>query len=850
MRYALIALLPLSLATAGQALEFADPNLAAVVQEAGGGPEVNELQAGGRGIRELGGIEQLHDLSLLWLADNEVQDLHPLENLPQLTMLDLANNHVEDLSPLSGLSQLTYLNLEINAVTDLGPLSGLDQLQILALDYNTVQDLAPLLGLPALVELNLMGNPLSATALSQQIPALQARGVTVTYDLPADSLAVEGEPTPVWESVGPQGVPWDIGIRSIAVAPSDPQVIYALTQNGLWRSSDGGMHWGKTSLMDHEGVVVSSTGILVDAQDPMQLYWMDGQPESHDLLRSRDGGKHWDKLDLSALGVCTGNSYLLPLTPIAVDPVRANRIYGVHCSSLMLSIDGGETWDYQTVHLEARSPFLLVHPADPQVIYSGFFLGNRTFLGRSGDGGGNWSLPVEQETSIRAIAADPEDSDYLYALNQDSILHSADGGQTWEVVGAAPAPSLRGLLASPQDPAVLLAWTPPALQGEDQSFWESVDHGRHWKQLGAKGASQVVWNPNTPDQVLVVRSTGAAAGTLERLHVQTQQWERIRLQEQVRPAETVVFAPGGQLYVGSGQWEVDRYQPSLLVSGDGGSHWEEQLEAIARPAAGVTLGATFEMSLGPIGQLFIASGQPDLMLAHTKIWFLCSTDAGRNWAPVFLGQRDYLSMGYSDGSPAQSSIAQLAQPGNRYYLVDPQQGGGLYKSSAPDKNWTLVNPSIGAVVSNGAGRLYAAVDNFRVSSSDDGGVTWTRLSRLPASIFTLAIDPQYQDRIYALTGLGLLLSRDGGKIWHFLLERAGGRWGNAKLALAPQDTLSMYVATGRQLWGTQDGGKRWESIGRGLGDYAWFNDVAVDPANPSLVYAAPPRACTVGTGTH
>ncbi len=82
-----------------------------------------------------------------------------------------------------------------NQISDLTPLQGLTSLTKLYLPENCISDLFPLLGLSVLVYLDLDYNPLSATAIKDQIPQLRDNGVGVAFYTYSDenSAASEGE---------------------------------------------------------------------------------------------------------------------------------------------------------------------------------------------------------------------------------------------------------------------------------------------------------------------------------------------------------------------------------------------------------------------------------------------------------------------------------------------------------------------------------------------------------------------------------------------------------------------------------------------------------------------------------
>ena len=91
--------------------------------------DLTELEARGKEIADLTGLEHAVNLTLLSLDGNTgVSDVSPLAALTQLTRLELWRTAVSDVSPLAGLTQLTSLTLNNTAVSDVSPLAGLTQL--------------------------------------------------------------------------------------------------------------------------------------------------------------------------------------------------------------------------------------------------------------------------------------------------------------------------------------------------------------------------------------------------------------------------------------------------------------------------------------------------------------------------------------------------------------------------------------------------------------------------------------------------------------------------------------------------------------------------------------------------
>ena len=163
---------------------FTDPNLEAAVREAINKPEgdiyttdleqIFALNASGREITDLTGIEGCTNLTNLVLSYNKIIDLGPLAGLVNLVSLNLNENAISDLSPLSDLTNLVRLYLGNNDVSDdtLYSLTGLTNLTTLVLDYNNISDITPLSELTNLNCLVLNDNYIQDLSPLQDLTAL------------------------------------------------------------------------------------------------------------------------------------------------------------------------------------------------------------------------------------------------------------------------------------------------------------------------------------------------------------------------------------------------------------------------------------------------------------------------------------------------------------------------------------------------------------------------------------------------------------------------------------------------------------------------------------------------------
>ncbi len=112
-----------------------------------------------------------------------------------LLRLKASDAGIRDLTGLEFATNLRELSLSDNLITDISALAGLTNLTHLYLWNNLITDISALAGLTNLTKLHLENNPLSASSINDHIPALQARGVTVTFTITYDPITYD--PTPV-----------------------------------------------------------------------------------------------------------------------------------------------------------------------------------------------------------------------------------------------------------------------------------------------------------------------------------------------------------------------------------------------------------------------------------------------------------------------------------------------------------------------------------------------------------------------------------------------------------------------------------------------------------------------------
>ena len=217
-----LTLTVLSSDTYAQVVHFPDPNLrAAVAEKIGADParitedtlqDLKVLEARGREIENLEGIQHARNLTRLDLGNNLISDMTPLTGLTNLRRLNLYDNRITDINALSGLKQLRelvipgnaiteidllselaaleHLHLAGNLISDIFPLADLVNLEVLRLHRNAIVDISPLAGLTNLVHLSIDHNAI--TDISPLAGLTNLRHLIIQNNFIADHSPVDG----------------------------------------------------------------------------------------------------------------------------------------------------------------------------------------------------------------------------------------------------------------------------------------------------------------------------------------------------------------------------------------------------------------------------------------------------------------------------------------------------------------------------------------------------------------------------------------------------------------------------------------------------------------------------------
>ena len=540
-----------------------------------------------------------------------------------------------------------------------------------------------------------------------------------------------------WREIGPS----ETSFFSVAVSRSDPQRVFASSNEGLWRSIDGGVEW--SMVLPGESWPAPPA---IDPADALHVWVIsDGA-----AWRSLDGGSIWTQMfTAEAVGFDSGlpsRLHRARLEEVGIDVFRLRFAY---------SDDRGETWSTGDGGASGGVGVrrIVSDPADPNTLYTA----DEVF--RSTDRGVSWTQ-LPSDPRISDLAIDPLLPNTLYGVDGQGLFVSRDSGATWtealdvpmrSVAAAASeggtrvfAGSFRGLYVSDDGQTWIgsssglrgAPWRTLALDPGNSStlysvgsegFAASSNGGSSWSQdlMSPAAGGALAVDPSNPSRIL---ASGWSAGI-------------VRSRDAGATWETV-FAPGGYTFA----IVFDQSAPSIvyavdfypLKSTDGGESWRvinHGVESIGANKIAIDSGDSQLLYMSSF-----SSGEPTNSLFR-------SSDAGESWV------RD---AGLADAGAIQ---AILADPG-RAGVVWLGTSSGLLRGSSSDTAWsqTGFTDSVSAVAADGSanGALYVASGSGNVFRSLDEGVTWepmgTGLPRL--NVYSLLVDTA-GGVLYAAAGDGV-----------------------------------------------------------------------------------------------
>ncbi len=439
----------------------------------------------------------------------------------------------------------------------------------------------------------------------------------------------------------------------------------------IYKSTDQGNTWtpaGRGFPDDAYTSFVFDSKIPGTIYAPFVQFSWSGAPPLCGLMKTSDGGESWNTIQPPIPGV-----FIFSLAVDAISTVYIDYDSG----DAFKSADGGATWSHvKAISAVVDVPALLTDPAQPNVVYAAAG-GNGVF--KSGDRGDHWTklstFQFDTDFGPRTVgadylAADPRNSQVLYAGSACLLFRSVDAGMNWQNLYAGkPYCGESGVLApDPRDSNTLFLGQLSFVEG-DSSLRKTSDGGATWRQ---------VWF-STDSYIVALAVDPAAPKTI---------------------------------YAG-----ISRFAESsngLLKSTDGGENWSE-----------VSLGATVNVvTIDPVhpNTLYAATTTDNYSEPTGFAGLSKSTDGGASWSAINTGLETLLNTG--------APITALAfHPGNSDIIYAATSGNGVFRSMDGGAHWSAFNQGLSnfdvRALASAPGRhrvLYASTSGgiFAVPIPDEG----------------------------------------------------------------------------------------------------------------------------------
>lgn len=624
-------------------------------------------------------------------------------------------------------------------------------------------------------------------------------------------------------------------IGAIAVAPSDPNIIYIGTGepclrgdisygDGVYKSTDGGKTWSHIGLDDTQHI----SAIIVDPRDPNLLMVAAighafGANDQRGIFRSADGGATWQKVLYKDDKTGGGD--------VVFDPTNSSIVYaalyqvvreawgfesGGPGSGIYKSADEGLTWT--RLHGNGLPSGVLGKigisvGADGQRVYAQIE-SEKGGLYVSNDAGEHWSL-VNDDDRFRQrawyfthIYADPKDVNKVYVLDT-GVFRSIDGGRTWQEITGGDS---HMLWIDPTDTAHMIV-------GDDGGAAVSLDNGESWSTRNNQPTAQF-YHVATDDRFpYYVYGAQQDSGT-------------VAIASRGNPTE--FYGVGG----GESGWVVSNKSGDTVY----GDSYDGEITRYDRQSGEVT--DVSPWPLNPMGH-----GAADLKYRfqwtapiaaspfdENTIYFggnvlFRTIDAGHSWSIISPDlTRNDKSKQQSAGGPITKDNTSVEyydtifviapSPAARGEIWVGSDDGLVHVTRDDGQRWEDVTPKdmpawakISGICPStfAAGTAYLAVNGEKINNfhpyaykTTDFGHTWTKITDgIPDGSYVHAVieDPRHRGLLFAGTEFGVYVSFDDGGHWQSLqsnLPTASVR----DLTVHGNDLL---VAThGRAFWSLDD----------------------------------------------
>jgi photosystem II stability/assembly factor-like uncharacterized protein len=602
----------------------------------------------------------------------------------------------------------------------------------------------------------------------------------------------------------------DDGIGAIAVAPSNPKIMYIgtgesdirsdfVTGDGIYKTTDAGKSWTYAGLRDTHTI----SAIVVDPHDPNVVYASSmghvfAPNADRGVFKSVDGGKTWRKVLF--VDERTG------AIDLVMDPKHSNVLYaatwqayrtpwklddGGPGSGIYKSTDAGEHWTNLTRNAGLPKGVLgrigiTVAAGDPNVVYA-IVQAREGGIFRSNDAGATWKL-VNDDMELRqrafyymSIFADPTNADTVYVPQVEALWVSRDGAKTFKQLHT-PHGDNHIVWIDPRNPRILL-------EGNDGGATVSTDGGLTWSTEHNQPTGQF-YHISIDDRFpFHIYGAQQDEGSFEGPSASPSGFISVEGWHNVAYGESTFVAPqpgDPNVTYGSGYFSIFLRYNEEVAQYESVSPWPEYLEGASSAQQKYRFGWTHPILFSPVDPNELLIGSQYVMRSgdHGQTWKIISPDLTRNdpstegptGGPIDLDQTGAEVFPDVSAIGASPLDANLIWAGSQDGLVHVTTDGGAHWQAVtpPDlPQWCEITSIEPSHVAAGTAYLTASRymwDDFHpyVYETTDYGKHWTRIaSGLPDDeyVFTVREDPKDPSLLLLGTKHTVYVSFDGGAAW-------------------------------------------------------------------------------------
>jgi IPT/TIG domain/Beta-propeller repeat len=272
------------------------------------------------------------------------------------------------------------------------------------------------------------------------------------------------------DSAGP---PSNVTIQGFAIDPTMPATLYAGTNLGLYRSTDGGHSWRRPDLFPN-----AIRLLALDPKNPAILYIVISDPFGDFLFKITDGGMILNRLSFYP----DDFGFLIP--SFVIDPQDPSILYVVtnginrpgNFPIVIKSTDGGHSWQGASKGLPVLPEGVTALAIDPN--HTATLYASARGAYRTVNGGHKWT-PITSLGSFNSLVVSPADSNVAYAATNGGVFKSVNGGTKWKRLNGLPSLSFSNVQLDPVTPSTVY------VTSSGGGIFKSTDSGTNWAAINA-----------------------------------------------------------------------------------------------------------------------------------------------------------------------------------------------------------------------------------------------------------------------------------------------------------------------------------------------------------------------------